>query len=119
MNCRSVGTKYEQIASEYLVQQGYFILEKNYRCPMGEIDLICRKDETICFVEIKYRTSTTFGSAIEAVNAKKQRKICQVASYYWMCHSNYEGDSSFRFDVIGIDGQGEIRHVINAFSYRN
>ena len=75
MNRRKEGAYYENLVAEYLKTQGYEILEKNYRCRIGEIDLIAKEGETLVFVEVKYRRNDKMGDPKEAVNRKKQKKI--------------------------------------------
>ena len=112
-NNRQVGTAYEKIAAEYLSAQGYEIVEYNFRCRLGEIDLIARDEDYICFVEVKYRSGDATGEAIDAVDAKKQRKIIRVAEYYLMKHGKSEW-TPCRFDVVAIDGE-QISLYKNAF----
>jgi len=115
MNKRAVGTTYEKLAGNYLEQQGYEILEYNFRCRMGEIDIIARDCEYLVFVEVKYRSSSRTGSPLEAVDARKQRIISKVASYYCLTHGYGEGQSC-RFDVVAIKGE-EYTLIKNAFEY--
>ena len=116
-NQRSVGARYEQIAGEYLEQQGYQILQYNYRCRQGEIDIIARDGEYLVFCEVKYRTDSRKGMPSEAVHIRKQQVISRCALYsmtvngVWGCPC--------RFDVIGILGEdGEICLYRNAFDYK-
>lgn len=113
MNKRKVGTTYEQIAAEYLKEQGYEILECNYRNRIGEIDIIGRDGEYLCFVEVKYRSDSVYGFGAEAVNLRKQKNIIRVAQFYMMKHELSEW-TPCRFDVVAIDG-AEISLIQNAF----
>jgi len=113
VNKRKLGTEKEALAAEYLKQQGYFILERNYRNRFGEIDIIAVDGDYLCFVEIKYRSSREFGYPGAAVDSRKQRKIAQVANYYLM-KSNIGLYVDCRFDVVSICGD-EISLVKNAF----
>ncbi len=112
-NKRVIGAKYEEIASLYLQQQGYKILEKNYRCKLGEIDVIGLDKDTIVFIEVKYRKKDTYGHPFFAVTAKKQKTIYQVASYY-LREKKLSENNNYRFDVVGILGE-EIQLLKNAF----
>lgn len=114
MNKRQIGSEYEAEAASYLEQKGYVILEKNYRTKRGEIDLIAKDGETIVFVEVKYRSTRKYGSPFEAVDARKQRRIVATALYY-CAGKHYSLNRPYRFDVIGIDGDGTITHIENAF----
>lgn len=116
MNKRYVGSYYENVAEEFLKKKGYIILDKNYRCRFGEIDIICKDNNELVFVEVKYRSSLKYGEPAEAVTMTKQRKICKTASYYVMS-KGYGEDIRFRFDVIGIIGGDTIGHFENAFEY--
>lgn len=99
MNKRETGTTYEQKAAEYLKACGYQILEANYRCRAGEIDLIAAEGGYLVFVEVKYRGSTYNGSGLEAVNKRKQQKILKAAQWYVMEHGISE-EMPQRFDVL-------------------
>ena len=105
--------EYEKLAAEYLKAQGYVILEQNYRCRSGEIDLIARDGEYLCFIEVKYRRGTTCGSPFEAVGLHKQMQILKVARYYLM-KKKLNLDTACRFDVVAIEGN-EITLLRNAF----
>ena len=115
INKRAVGTAYEKLAGEYLIKQGYEVLEYNFRCRMGEIDLVAKDREYLVFVEVKYRSSGRTGSPLEAVDARKQRIISKVASYYCLTHGYGEGKAC-RFDVVAIKGE-EYTLIKNAFEY--
>jgi putative endonuclease len=84
----------------YLIQNGYTLVERNYRTRRGEIDLIVRKDDTLVFVEVKLRRGTGFGDPLEAVTPRKQHTLRSVAEHYlYARRANYD---TLRFDVIGI-----------------
>lgn len=104
------GRRYEAIAGNYLEQKGYEILERNYSNKIGEIDIICKKDNTIVFVEVKYRISAKFGRPIEAITPHKIRKIVQTATFY--LKQKKQLNNSIRFDAIEILND-EIRHIEN------
>lgn len=112
MNQRKVGNVYEQAVGYYLEQQGYEILEYNYRCRMGEIDIVAQDGEYLVFCEVKYRRSHGAGSPLEAVDQWKQKTIWKVAQHYLMMHRLTEVPC--RFDVIGIE-DGKIIVIKNAF----
>jgi len=112
MNKRKTGAAYEQAAGRYLEQQGYEILEYNYRCFFGEIDIVAKVGGCIVFCEVKYRRTRSMGSPLEAVDLRKQQTIYKCASFYLKQHrlSSYP----CRFDVVGFEGE-RIIHVKNAF----
>lgn len=113
MNKRQTGAAYELKAEEYLLGNGYKILERNFRNRSGEIDLIAKKGGQIHFVEVKYRTTAMYGSPLEAVDFRKQNQIRKVAMYYLM--KNKLSDwTPCQFDVIAFEGE-EMTHIENAF----
>lgn len=95
-----IGHLGELLAAEKLRREGYVILERNYRCPAGEIDLIAREDEVLVFVEVRTRTSDGFGSPLETVTFFKQRRLREVAKHYLRERRPLYRD--VRFDVVGI-----------------
>lgn len=101
-NNRSIGTKTEGIACEYLKICGYTVIEQNFRCLYGEIDIISKDEDYICFVEVKYRRTDIKGKPCEAVTYKKQQTIIKVAEAYIAKHNLY--NTNFRFDVIELSG---------------
>ncbi len=113
MNNRKTGTEYEEKTSQWLAEQGVQILEKNYRCRFGEIDIIGSHQGYLVFIEVKYRSDTARGYPAEAVGPGKQRTICKVADYYRMC-KRYGEEQPVRYDVIGICGE-KIEWYQNAF----
>lgn len=116
INKRELGSYYEQKTAEALEQKNVIILEKNYRCKFGEIDLIGIDHGYLVFFEVKYRSTQHNGVAAEAVDLKKQYKICRVADSYLLRHPD-QGMKGIRFDVIAIDN-GKARWIKNAFYYQ-
>lgn len=110
---RKIGSCYEKRATEYLMQKGYSVRECNYHSPVGEIDIIAETGEYLCFVEVKYRTTNSFGSPLEAVDKRKQNRIRRVAKFYLMKHGLNEW-TPCRFDVIAFEGE-RVTHIENAF----
>ena len=82
MNKRKTGQEQEAKAACFLKTQGYQILEQNYRCKRGEIDLVAREGQYLVFVEVKYRSTNESGLPEEAVDLRKQRQISRVAAWY-------------------------------------
>lgn len=105
------GNKGEDTACKYLKSKGYEIICRNYRSAFGEIDIICSYKNITIFVEVKNRSSETFGKGYEAVNIKKQSKIIKTAQVY-TTENNI--DNICRFDIISIDSNN-ISHIENAF----
>lgn len=116
MNNRKKGTEFEDMAAKYITEHGYNILEKNYNGRFGEIDIIAHKASVLIFFEVKYRSSMNFGDPSEAVDVRKQRKICHTALEYCAYHG-YKENTPCRFDVIAIYPDNSIRHIKNAFDY--
>ncbi len=112
-NKRNIGAVYEEKAAKYLKEKGYVIVTKNFRCRMGEIDLIARKDTVLVFVEVKYRKTASFGYPEEAVSFSKQKTIRKVAEYF-LLSEQLSLDTECRFDVIAVLNE-KIRHIENAF----
>ena len=112
-NKRRTGTRYEQAAGFFLEQIGYGVLEYNYRCRFGEIDIIAKDGICLVFCEVKYRSGREKGSPLEAVDNRKQQRIFRCASHY-LAGRGLE-DVPCRFDVIGIEGTA-VTHIKNAFT---
>lgn len=95
-----VGKIGEQHAVRFLRNQGYDILIKNYRTPLGEIDIVAKEQEVLAFIEVKTRSSRHFGLPQEAVNMRKQRQLIRVAKTFL----NEQGETEFlcRFDVVSV-----------------
>jgi putative endonuclease len=112
----SVGKCGENIAIDFLKKNGYRILENNFRCRFGEIDIIAMEGKNISFVEVKTRTDNRFGSPKSAVDFRKQRKLSKMALLYLTQKRLI--DYPARFDVVSIrkiDRQTDIELVKNAF----
>lgn len=97
---QGLGKTGERLAAEHLSARGYRILERNFRCTYGEIDLIAEHEQDLVFVEVKTRRGIAYGLPEEAVTLRKQRKIVQVATYYLDVHSCPE--RSWRIDVVAV-----------------
>ena len=113
MNNRKTATEGENAACKYLESIGYRIVERNYRCPTGEIDVIADDDGVVVFVEVKARSSTEYGVPEESVGFEKRRRIILTARYWMSAHAR-ECKKGCRFDVISVL-RGEIRHIKAAF----
>ena len=115
MNNRRVGAQKEEEVCAHLLSEGVHILERNFRCRQGEIDVIGYDGGYLVFFEVKYRRTPNKGNAAQAVGTAKQRKICRVADYY-RCLHRYGEDTWVRYDVVAIQG-GQIRWIRNAFPH--
>lgn len=115
MNTREKGKEYEDLAAAYLEEKGYEILERNFRCRAGEIDLVARQGACLVFVEVKYRKTGGFGEASLAVDRTKQRRLSRAAAVY-LLEKGFSPETPCRFDVISVTGE-ERKHYINAFDF--
>ena len=112
MNTRIIGTRGEDVAIEYLKSQSYVILDRNFNCHFGEIDVVAWDGESVVFVEVKSRKNTEFGLPREAVDWRKQKTIVKCAEV-WLYKKKRVG-VPVRFDVIEILA-GELNHIVDAF----
>lgn len=115
MNNRRTGAQWEERAAEYLAGQGMRILESNFRCRQGEIDLVGRHQGYLVFVEVKYRRTSGSGCALAAVDYRKQRRICRVADYYRYLHG-FGDNVGVRYDVVAVQ-DGNVQWVKDAFPH--
>lgn len=114
VNRRQIGTLYEKKAAEYLIEKGYKILEYNYYCHYGEIDLIAKSpDDFIVFIEVKARKNRHYGNALEALSPAKCEKIRRTSKYY-IYEKQLPWDSNYRYDVIAFQ-EDVLEHIPNAF----
>lgn len=116
MNKRALGSEGEEKAVRYLIKQGCSIIMTNYTCKIGEIDIIAKQDDTVVFIEVKWRKNDKMGRPYEAVNYHKQMKVIKSAMLYAQQKQLFE--KPLRFDVIEIIGE-EILWLKNAFSLEN
>lgn len=112
-NKRKTGSHYELQVAAFLEKQGFEILEHNFRCRSGEIDLIARDGKYLVFIEVKYRSSNLAGSALEAIDVRKALQVRRVAQVY-LYQNHYSERTPCRFDAAGIDGN-TITYIKNAF----
>lgn len=109
----------EDRACEFLERKGWRILERNFRCKAGEIDIVALGDGHLCFVEVKCRSRTDYGMPRDAVGKAKQRRLIMAAMLYMKLHPWLGGEYSPRMDIIEILKQEDglfIRHTPGAFS---
>ena len=113
MNRRAIGNQGEDAACAYLKKHGWKVLDRNVVRRGGEIDIIAEKKGTYAFIEVKTRSSDRYGTAAEAVDARKQRRIALVAMQY--AAEKKLLDARLRFDVIEVTPEG-VRHIEGAFN---
>jgi len=115
---KDIGNYGEDIAEKYLIKNNYIIRERNFRCRIGEIDIVACDEEYICFIEVKTRYDCNFGFPSEAVNKRKQYKLKKLAEFYVYKNNYY--NSNLRFDTVEIilnslNNDHEINLIKNAF----
>ncbi len=101
MNRQDTGALGEKLARDYLKKKGYEILETNYRCPRGEIDIIAQHDSCLVFVEVRTKTSLAFGTPEESITGAKMDHLRNSAQYYRQTH--HKLPASWRIDVMAVE----------------
>lgn len=112
------GKEGEKIAAAFLKKNGYRIIEINFRCPIGEIDIIAKEKDDLVFVEVKTRKSMELGYPEQAVGIRKQKKMSQLA--LWYLQKRKIADTNARFDVVAvtlIPEKNEVKLIKNAFDF--
>lgn len=112
------GKATEQLAADYLTKHGLLLQTSNFYSRGGEIDLIMTEQDTLVFIEVKYRRNSNFGGAISTISIQKQKKIRQCAAYYLQKVGLNEYNTACRFDVVALQGDilnPEINWLKNAF----
>ena len=114
MNRNAEGRAAERVAATFLQSHGLKLLETNYSCRFGEIDLILRDGNTLVFAEVRLRTSDNFGGAAASITVKKRKKLLKAARHYLACSKNAP---RCRFDAVLLSGMSErdILWIKNAF----
>lgn len=102
----SKGKQAEAAAQQWLEAKNYRLLNKNYACRLGEIDLVMLDKEILVFIEVRLRSHSHYGGAVASVDAKKQRKIIMTARHFLMCHPKYS-QHICRFDVIAFGNSAD------------
>ena len=116
MGNRETGQSGEERATQYLLENGYEVLERNYKTKTGEIDIIVKKAETVVFVEVKTLPQATPDMLSSVLNRQKLQRILKTSKRFLLNHRQYS-NSYIRYDVIVLDMQGlpEVYHIENAF----
>lgn len=116
-NRKVVGRRGEQVAISFLKEKGYRILDKNFHCKLGELDIVAQEGNQIVFVEVKTRQNLDFGLPQESLNYFKKKRLTRLALFYLASH--YLKDVPCRFDVVAVvfkEGNPKsIRLIKNAF----
>ncbi|RBY82194.1 YraN family protein [Blastococcus sp. TF02A-26] len=113
-----LGQRGERIAARYLTDRGLRLLDRNWRCREGELDIVARDGDAIVFCEVKTRREVGFGHPVEAVTSTKQRRLRLLAQRWLAAHDEHAPD--LRFDVVGVLLRGGapavVTHLPAAFS---
>ena len=111
MKRRETGALGERIACEFLGKNGYEILEKNYRCPDGEMDIVAQQKDTLVFIEVRTKKSRFFGRPEESITTVKQERLTKLAEQYGQAHENLP--EAWRIDVVAIqiENNGKIERI--------
>lgn len=106
------GESAEEKAHHFLINQGLKPVARNFRCRLGELDLIMKDGEALVIIEVRYRKSDRFGSAVESITPRKQSRIIAATRFYL---SRHPSPCPIRFDVVAISGDANIEWIKNAF----
>jgi len=111
MKRRDTGIRGEKLAKDFLKKRGYHILETNYRCPEGEIDIVARHKDSLVFIEVRTKTSLEFGRPEESITLAKQARMRATASQYRQTHNDLP--PQWRIDVVAIelDQRGKLSRI--------
>jgi putative endonuclease len=118
MDSSTRGREAETLAWEYLQTRGLRLLQRNYRSRRGEIDLVLQDQDSLVFVEVRYRRESRFGSGAESVDRRKQSKLIACAQHYMQAYPGMARQPC-RFDVVSVGGHGDsIEWIRDAFGAR-
>jgi putative endonuclease len=106
------GESAEEQAHKFLLNKGLKPVCRNYRCKQGELDLIMTDQQTLVIIEVRYRKTDQYGSAVESVTRAKQSRIMAATHIYL---SSQKADRPIRFDVVALSGNGNVEWIKNAF----
>ena len=112
-----LGRAGEQRAALHLEQLGYEILDRNWRCAQGELDIVARSGAMLCFIEVKTRRTIGFGHPFEAIDERKRRRLWRLAHAWSIENPEHARYRTLRLEVIGITGRdptkGELEHLVD------
>lgn len=112
-----LGRAGEDRATRHLTERGYRILDRNWRCTQGEIDIVAERDGTICIVEVKTRRSIAFGHPFEAVDERKRERLWRLAYAWCRAHAQLAAHRMLRLEVIGVIGpdpeEATLEHLVD------
>lgn len=113
---RAYGNEGEAAAVAFLEAAGYRVLDRNWTCRYGELDIVAEKDSVLCFVEVRMRSHAAWGDPSHSISFAKQRKVVKAALHYLFAHAQRE--RMLRFDVVTVLGRGltaRVEHLPGAF----
>lgn len=113
---RGYGNEAEEAVVRFLAARGYRIRARNFRCQYGELDIVAELADTVCFVEVRMRSTAVWGDPSHTVSFAKQRRVVKAALHYLFAYDLR--DKMMRFDVVSVVGHGEkatVEHIPNAF----
>jgi putative endonuclease len=112
------GQRWEAVAGEYLEDHGLVVLERGYRCRLGELDLVCREQSTLVIVEVRARGRKALAPAVFTIDHRKRTRIIQTTRHLLMRHAEWQ-NATLRFDVVAFDDidttEPKIQWIKNAF----
>lgn len=108
----AAGRYWETVAADHLIEHGLSIVERGYRCRLGELDILCRDGAALVVVEVRARGSNAYVKAAESVDRAKRRKILLATRHFIMCHPEWQ-QTPLRFDVVAIDAADTDSPVLN------
>jgi putative endonuclease len=105
-----LGARGERIAEQHLLRRGLTLLDRNWRCPQGEIDLVLRDGDEVVFVEVKTRSSVAFGHPLEAITAAKLARLRRLAGAW--CEAHPGGPTRIRIDAVGVIARRDLPAIV-------
>jgi len=112
-NTTAIGSQAEDLAAQYLISQGYKILQRNFKNRFSELDIIAKNTEYICCVEVKYRNTDDYGGGLGAISADKKKRLARGFEY-WLYENPQYAKLQPRIDVIAVGGNEQIQFIENA-----
>lgn len=107
------GAYFERVAERHLSNFGLTLIERNFRCKFGEIDLIMREKETFVFIEVKYRQTEQYGGAVNSLSPTKMQRLRRTIAHY--CQQHRISDSPLRIDFVAINGDEHCQWIKNVY----
>ena len=111
MKRKDTGILGEKLAQDFLKKRGYRIVETNYRCPQGEIDIVGRQKDTLAFIEVRTKTSLEFGSPEESITTIKKERMRATAAHYLQMHDDLPQSWRIDFVAVELDQKGKLSRV--------